>query len=206
MHKCLIYHLDMKPENVIICKDDIAKIIDFGFSRSATIQDKKKRYEADWSNLGTRGYISPLSWDWGAKIDSDERLAKRDSFAVGMALINGLLVPILELEDKAEDVKVNFGEGQQIVLKRIKSWQDTLAGINWKNPQYSGPELSGVARAAIGLIDDNPQTRWPVKQAAEALKADRKQLRQEHMSNRNNVLTALNDRNRKIGQLKKWGV
>jgi len=167
MHKYRVYHLDMKPENVIICPgkgdDDIAKIIDFGLSRSATLQAKSQRFEAPghWAVQGTNGYINPEAWEWaGNDITREICLAKRDSFAVGMTIINGLLGPFLGMDE----VKVNFGEQKQHVLSRINTWKDRLRKkINRDRLQDEG--LSDLAEAAIGLIEENPDARLAVQDA-----------------------------------------
>ena len=110
---------------------------------------------------GTNGYISPEAWDWADNdITSEIDLAKRDSFAVGMTIINGLLGPYLEMDE----VKVNFGEQQQHVLSRINTWKDRLRKkINRDRLQDEG--LSDLADAAIGLIEENPDTRLTVQDA-----------------------------------------
>jgi serine/threonine protein kinase len=167
MHKYRVYHLDMKPENVIICEgkgnDDIAKIIDFGLSRSATLQAKSQRFEAPghWATQGTNGYINPEAWDWaGNDITREIDLAKRDSFAVGMTIINGLLAPFLG----ENEVTVNFGEKQQHVLSRINTWKDRIRKkINRDRLRDEG--LSDLADAAIGLIEENPDARLTVQDA-----------------------------------------
>ncbi|MCX6676309.1 MAG: protein kinase [Methanothrix sp.] len=204
MHKCRIFHLDMKPQNVIICKGDFAKIIDFGLSRGAVLQTKSERFEAPghWAGQGTNGYINPEAWDWADKaVTSEIDLVKRDSFAVGMTIINGLLGPFL---GEAE-VAVTFGEQQQHVLNRIDTWKDRLRDEDNRNKLRHGGLLD-LAEAVIGLIEEDPQQRWTIERAVEFLKADRKKLRREHTSNRDDVLTALKDRNKKLDQLKKWGV
>lgn len=191
MHKCRVFHLDMKPQNVIICKGDFAKIIDFGLSRGAVLQTKSERFEAPghWASQGTNGYINPEAWDWaGNAITSEIDLAKRDSFAVGMTIINGLLGPFLGMDE----VKVNFGEQKQHVLNRIQTWKDRLRNEDNRNKlRHEG--LLDLAEAAIGLIEGDPQQRWTIERAAEFLKADRKKLRREHTRNRNDVLTTLKE-------------
>ena len=62
-----------------------------------------------------------------------------------------------------------------------------------------------LADAASGLIEDNPEIRLTCGQGPEFLKTDRKQLRQEHTSNRNDVLTAKKEYNYLKDQLKKRG-
>lgn len=188
MHKCRVFHLDMKPQNVIICKGGFAKIIDFGLCRGIILQTKTERFEVPghWASFGTNGYISPESWDWGTSdIANEIDLAKRDSYAVGMTIINGLLGPYLEMDE----VKVNFGEQQHHVLNRIKVWKDRLRDKS-VTEDLRKEGLLDLAEAVIGLIEEDPQQRLTVERVAEFLKADRKKLRREHMRDSQDSLTA----------------
>jgi serine/threonine protein kinase len=188
MHKRRVFHLDMKPQNVIICKGDFAKIIDFGLSRGIILQTKTERFESPghWASFGTNGYISPESWDWGGSdITNEIDLAKRDSYAVGMTIINGLLGPYLEMDE----VKVTFGEQQHHVLNRIKTWKDRLRN-NKVMEDLRKEGLLDLADAVIGLIEEDPQQRWTIERAAEFLQADRRKLRRKHMTDSQDSLTA----------------
>jgi serine/threonine protein kinase len=179
MHECRVYHLDMKPQNVIISKGGFAKIIDFGLARGATLQSKKERFDVPghWASMGTNGYISPEAWDWGTSdITSDAELAKRDSYAVGMTIINGLLGPFLG----KEEVKVEFGEQQHHVLNRVETWKKRLRDEKISETLRK-QGLSDLTEAVIGLIEEEPQQRWTIERAAEFLQADRKKLRRKHM-------------------------
>ncbi|MEN6321587.1 MAG: protein kinase [Syntrophaceae bacterium] len=188
MHNCRIYHLDMKPQNVIICKGGFAKIIDFGLTRGTMLHSKKERFEAPghWASMGTNGYISPEAWDWGTSdITSEIDLAKRDSYAVGMTIINGLLGPFLGMAE----VKVEFGEQQQHVLNRIETWKKRLRDEKISE-SLRKQGLSDLTEAVIGLIEEDPQQRWTIEQAAEFLQADRKKLRRKHVSDSHDALKA----------------
>lgn len=200
MHKCRIYHLDMKPQNVIITKGGFAKIIDFGLTRGIILQTKTKRFESpgDWASFGTNGYISPESWNWGnSDITSEIDLAKRDSYAVGMTIINGLLGPYMEMDE----VKVVFGEQQRHVLNRIKTWKERLGDEKaMENLRKEG--LLDLAEAVIGLIEEDPQQRWTVERAGEFLQADRKKLRRKHVSDSQDSLKAFKTSMKEYNYLK----
>jgi len=168
MHKYRVYHLDMKPENVIICQgkgdDDIAKIIDFGLSRSATLQTKSKLFESPgrWADQGTDGYINPEAWDWGFDdVKKEIDLAKRDSFAVGMTIINGLLAPFLG----EDELKPQGFDKKQQVLNCIQAWKDRLGNKKLNRERLRDGGLSDLADAACGLIEENPDTRLTVQDA-----------------------------------------
>lgn len=197
MHQCRVYHLDMKPQNVIITDEGFAKIIDFGLARSATLHSKEERFDAPlkgWMEMGTIGYISPEAWDWKLKnITSEIDLAKRDSYAVGMTIIDGLLGPFLGMEA----VKAQHGEGQQLVLDRIKEWKKRLSDKKISE-DLRKQGLAELAEAVIGLIEEDPQKRWTVERAAEFLPVDRRELRRKHLSESQEALNTF------IKQSKNW--
>jgi serine/threonine protein kinase len=168
IHKNRIYHLDMKPENVIVCKTDrgiAAKIIDFGLARSAALQNKKKRLECSGSWLvGTYGYMPPESWLENGQpnqkdLDMDEQLAWRDSFAVGMTLVNGLLIPYLNLQDDPEvqqAMRIHFGEGRDQIVARIHFLRKNLRP--WVEKKKA-KELYNLADLACAMLHKNPERR-----------------------------------------------
>lgn len=181
MHKNKTYHLDMKAENVIICRSkgetgkagaETAKIIDFGKTRCSSLHSQKQLLTLDgesaWYVIGTKGYICPESWDSGgqANLKSNADLALRDSYAVGLTIINGLLAPFLK-EAVAEP---GLLEQKQHVLERIKYWENLfLKKVNFVNSlQKNG--LLNLANVALGLTAANPAERLKVEEAAFRLK------------------------------------
>jgi serine/threonine-protein kinase len=70
-----IIYRDLKPDNIIIMKNDRLKLIDFGIAR-----EYKKNSERDTVILGTRGYASPEQYGIS---QSDERT---DIFSFGVIL------------------------------------------------------------------------------------------------------------------------
>jgi serine/threonine protein kinase len=192
MHQRRIYHMDMKPENVVLCKGDIAKIIDFGFSKTRILEESKKDMfdDVQWSGIGTKGYISPESWNQGA-ISKEDDLAKRDSYAVGMTIFNALLSPYCkwkEFDDSITgdtDSKILSGRRIDHLIKLLRD------EANRKKLLSDG--LLILADAASGLIEENPKIRLTCRQALEFLKADRKQHRQVQMSGSKDALTSLKE-------------
>ncbi|MCX5846365.1 MAG: protein kinase [Deltaproteobacteria bacterium] len=201
MHQRRVYHLDMKPENVILCQADTPKIIDFGLSKTRIIDSKEDMFDETWYLYGTKEYMPPESWNIGAILKETD-LIKRDSFAVGMTIFNALLCPYCGW--KAFEVKAGLGESPDIVLQRSHHLMKLVRdAANRKKLTSDG--LLILADAASGLIEDKPEIRLTCGQALEFLKADRKQLRQEHTSNRSDVLTAKKEYNYLRDQLKKSG-
>ncbi len=58
-HEKGIVHRDIKPENVMIRKDGIAQIMDFGLAKLRAIGSKISRLTKEGSTVGTAGYMSP---------------------------------------------------------------------------------------------------------------------------------------------------
>jgi len=203
MHQRRVYHLDMKPDNVIICQADTPKIIDFGLSKYRILGESKKDMFADvqWSGYGTKGYISPESWDQGA-ISKEDDLAKRDSYAVGMTIFNALLFPYCKWKE-FDDSITGDTDSKNLSVKRIDHIIKLVRDeANRKKLIREG--LLTLADAASGLIEKNREIRLTCGDALAFLKADRKQQRrQELTSNRNDVLTAQTEHNYLRGQIKK---
>jgi len=201
MHQRRVYHLDMKPDNVIICQADTPKIIDFGLSKTRILYSKEDMFNETWSMYGTKEYRPPEYWTERA-ISKETDLSKTDSFAVGMTIFNALLSPYCGWKEFV--VKSSDPEPKDIIVKRGNHFNKLVRDeANRKKLISAG--LLILADAASGLIEDNPEIRLTCGQALEFLKADRKQLRQEHTSNRNDVLTAKKEYNFLRDQLKKRG-
>jgi len=160
--------LDGFIDKYVICKTDrgnAAKIIDFGLCRSATLQNRKKRLECAGSWLvGTNGCMPPESWlDNGLPnqkdLDLDEQLAWRDSFAVGMTLVNGLLIPFLNKQDDPEVQRImhiSFGEDRDKVVERIHFLRKNL--LPWVEKTKT-KELYNLADLACAMLHKNPERR-----------------------------------------------
>jgi len=199
MHQRRIYHLDMKPENVIICKADTPKIIDFGLSKTRILDSKKEMFDEEWGAYGTKGYMPPESWTAGA-VSKESDLIKRDSYAVGMTIFEALLAPYCNWKELK--IKSAVLEGPKLIGKRIKHWQE-LARNEANRKKLSRAGLLIVADAALGLIEEDPEIRLTVGQALEFIKIDLKQRRRERTMDRDDTLTSMREYHYLRDQLKK---
>ena len=74
-HRQGIIHCDLKPENVLVTADGIAKVIDFGLAKS--LRGDALRITQDGSILGTPNYMSPEQCE-GLELD-----ARTDIYSLG---------------------------------------------------------------------------------------------------------------------------
>jgi len=77
IHSLSIVHRDVKPENILMTKDWVPKITDFGLARRL---DGHSRLTADGTILGTFGYLAP------EQMGSSRVTAAADLYALGVCL------------------------------------------------------------------------------------------------------------------------
>src|SRR5689334_24410108 len=79
-HEKGIVHRDIKPENVMVRKDGICQIMDFGLAKLRHASSKINRLTMEGSTVGTAGYMSPEAVQGQ---DTDHR---SDIFSLGVVL------------------------------------------------------------------------------------------------------------------------
>ena len=78
IHKADIIHRDLKPSNIMLAKENVVKLIDFGIARKF-----KPESLADTELLGTRGYASPEQF---GLFDFGQTDARSDIYSLGITI------------------------------------------------------------------------------------------------------------------------
>ncbi len=79
-HEKGIVHRDIKPENIMIRKDGITQIMDFGLAKLRASGSKITRLTKEGSTVGTAGYMSP------EQVQGQDTDHRSDIFAYGVLL------------------------------------------------------------------------------------------------------------------------
>jgi serine/threonine protein kinase len=134
-HKIGVIHRDIKPSNIMLTKDDVVKVTDFGLA-------KIQQVSAATMTLGTGGtlfYMSPEQVRGLANVD-----ARGDIYSLGMTLYEALVgqVPFTNTD-------TDFSIRQSIVEGKIPS------------PDKINPNLpKGIVKVIQKSIDKDPARRY----------------------------------------------
>jgi serine/threonine protein kinase len=79
-HEKGIVHRDIKPENIMVRKDGICQIMDFGLAKLRASGSKITRLTKEGSTLGTAGYMSP------EQVQGQDTDHRSDIFSLGVLL------------------------------------------------------------------------------------------------------------------------
>lgn len=190
MHARRIYHLDFKPENVMLCVDpeggEMAKLIDFGKSLSKDLWTSRDIFSATdhWERYGTKRYIPPESY--GPKPTHGIHLAKRDSYAMGILIFRTLLGPLYDDWSYLEpppppapvDGEVNIHdiyETREEIEARTEFWRTSSHEPDLLQ-QLDEDGLVDISAMATGLINPRRDDRLTIEEAYAMLTGDQQTL------------------------------
>lgn len=157
-HKKKIVHFDIKPDNILVCSDEILKVADWGTAKSGL---ENGSVSVKLSNIGgTRLFASPELLEIIDQNQSLEHLNKNwqkmDVYATGMTFLNVLgLSPkrISEIKGKGESMYEAFLE---------KSLEDLFQELNFQK------EWIKLFKSMLAL---KTKERFTIKEVAEFLKS-----------------------------------
>ena len=170
MHRRRIYHLDMKPDNVLIFDDGTPKVIDFGITVCRAIDSKeiaknKGGKDKNGKVAGTVGYLPPESWNNFPTIGKEisKRFEMRDSYAAGMTILDALIGPVYGLKYKEKLVP----QHRTLEKKKLEYW---IKKIDKKLKTETNKTMKYICTLAKHMIKEEPALRLSVQQSLAGLK------------------------------------
>lgn len=133
-HKKGFIHRDIKPSNIIINKESVAKIMDFGISKSLT---ETKNITKTGTKLGTVLYMSP------EQIKAHDPTIQSDIYSIGITFYEML----------AGKVPFDFDTEYEIMEAHLKKIPERLSAVIEEIP----PEIDLILAKAL---NKNPQRRY----------------------------------------------
>ena len=170
MHNRRIYHLDMKPENVLLFPGNVPKLIDFGLTICRAF-DTKDDAVFNWrGNVGTAGYIPKECYHSQPtkKGQLTEYLEKRDSYATGMTFFDSLIGPLYLMKYTGENKMREFSAEQK------RRWWDDQ--IKKKLPSVKDPSILAFISLTLSMIEPDVKKRTSVLEALDLFRAAHKDL------------------------------
>jgi eukaryotic-like serine/threonine-protein kinase len=159
-HEKGIVHRDIKPDNVMIRKDGIAQIMDFGLAKLHGVS----RLTKEGSTLGTAGYMSP------EQVQGQETDHRSDIFSLGVLLFEMFT--------------------RQLPFKGIHETAVSYEIVNVDSPPMSSvdPEISPELDAVVlECLEKDPKERT---QSAAQVATDLKRYRRQSSRQRASRITA----------------
>ncbi|KAI8379259.1 kinase-like domain-containing protein [Radiomyces spectabilis] len=145
IHECGVAHRDIKPENLMMTRDGVLKIADFGVAdvvQSCYTEDTRECY----GRCGSEPYWAPELWTDSAKTGYDGRAIDIWSAAVTWHCFLYRCIPFLQACE--DDPKYD----EFLSMRPQRQWQPLS-------------KCTDDEKACLyGMFDPDPSTRWTVEQ------------------------------------------
>lgn len=159
LHAKGIIHRDIKPSNLILTKDGVVKLIDFGIART-----EKQDIDTDTEFLGTRGYAPPEQYGFG------QTDARSDIYALGVTMqralgkeytgyLKEILLRCTALDPANRYPSVEMLKNDLESRKKSRTWE--------KAAVFACSIIAFIGLAWYGFINRTPAKEPPANTASE---------------------------------------
>lgn len=176
-----IWHRDLKPQNILVTKDNKIKIADFGLSRAGPFK---------WTQTDDAAYTLPYRAPEILLAEYDERLwhqydgQKTDIYSIGVVFINmlakgyedNLLARPYASDEEGQLNKItllfgknkyNLNEEQLKITKNLFMYMNDVVDTKQEINDQIGPLPDEAMDLLIGMVNPDPEKRMTYKEILE---------------------------------------
>lgn len=193
-----VYHIDIKPQNILVFNHDIPKIMDFGAAHSRLVMSKQEMFM--YAGEGSNPYKPPECLADG---DPDDFMSETihlelfDSHSAGKTIARALLGARYKLEYK---ISKSASYTRTHTIKEFEYWSEELTA---RRARLSREGLKELADLVIQMMAPNRNQRLTLRQAYTQFKRGRTSSRRSRMQEgvqAIKVMQELAQREQKIGR------
>ena len=149
IHKCDIVHRDLKPANIMVLKNNLVKITDFGVARP-----KDSYLTAEDNFCGTLPYVAPEVFT------GDDITSATDCYSLGIMLFLMLTGTMpFELDIPAKIIARHLQTPPPVpssINNEIPEWIDKLVLAMLAKAPQNRPPIDKIAQQIYHYLQDNP--------------------------------------------------
>jgi len=163
IHRRGIVHRDIKPSNILLDREGLVRLADFGIARSLS---DGLRHTATGATIGTAGYLAP------EQVRGDEISPLVDIYALGLVLIEALtgermyqgspMVAALARLDNPPQIPATLSDGWKAVLLAMTAFEPENRATAFEISQ----RLSALASQETALVTTASQPSLMTQVAA----------------------------------------